>query len=64
MKTLFGIGLIIFGIITFFRYLSTFGTPNFYEAIGAIIGVGLFTFLPGILLIKSDNKNKSNSNEK
>lgn len=64
MKTLFGIGLIIFGIITFFRYLSTFGTPNFYEAIGAIIGIGLVSFLPGILLIKSDNKNKSNSNEK
>lgn len=63
MKTLFGIGLIIFGIITFFRYLSTFGTPNFYEAIGAIIGIGLVSFLPGILLIKSDNKNKSNTNE-
>ena len=63
MKTLFGIGLIIFGIITFFRYLSTFGTPNFYEAIGAIIGIGLVSILPGILLIRSDNKNKSNTNE-
>jgi hypothetical protein len=64
MKTLFGIGLIIFGIITFFRYISIYGTPNFYELIGAIIGIGLVSFLPGILLIRSDNKNKSNTDEK
>lgn len=56
MKTLFGIGLIIFGIITFFRYISTYGTPNFYELIGAIIGIGLVSFLPAILLIRSDFK--------
>jgi hypothetical protein len=64
MKTLFGIGLIIFGIITFFRYLTTYGTPNFYELIGATIGIGLITFLPGILLIRSDNKDKSKTDEK
>ena len=58
MKTLFGIGFIILGIVTFFRYLSTFGMHSFPELVGALIGVGLFTFLPGILLIKSDNKNK------
>jgi hypothetical protein len=58
MKTLFGIGFIILGIVTFFRYLSTFGIHSFPELVGALIGLGLFTFLPGILLIKSDNKNK------
>jgi hypothetical protein len=64
MKTLFGIGFIILGIVSFFRYVSTFGIHNFPELIGALIGVGLFTFLPGILLIRSDNKNKSNTDEK
>ncbi len=58
MKTLFGIGFIILGIVSFFRYLSTFGMHSFPELVGALIGVGLFTFLPGILLIKSDNKKK------
>jgi hypothetical protein len=58
MKTLFGIGFIILGIVTFFRYLSTFGIHSFPELVGALIGLGLFTFLPGILLIKSDNKKK------
>jgi len=37
---------------------------SFPELIGALIGTGLFTFLPGILLIRSDNKNKSNTDEK
>ena len=64
MKTLFGIGFIILGIVTFFRYLSTFGMHSFPELVGALIGVGLFTFLPGILLIRSANKNKSNTDEK
>lgn len=57
MKTAFGIGLIILGIVTLTRY------PNFgvdvYETIGAVIGAGLLTFLPGILLIRSDNKIKT-----
>ena len=64
MKSLFGIGFIILGIVSFFRYLSNFGMHSFPELIGAIIGVGLFTFLPGILLIRSANKNKSNTDEK
>lgn len=64
MKTLFGIGFIILGIISFFRYLSTFGIHSFPELVGALLGLGLFPFLPGILLIRSANKNKSNTDEK
>ena len=64
MKRLFGIGFIILGIVSFFRYLSTFGIHSFPELVGALIGLGLFPFLPGILLIRSDNKNKSNTDEK
>jgi hypothetical protein len=56
MKTLIGIGLIILGIVCLFRY------PNLghdgAETIGAIIGIGIVTFLPGILLIKSDTNTK------
>jgi hypothetical protein len=58
MKTLFGIGFIILGIVSFFRYLSIYGVHSFPELIGVLIGAGLFTFLPGYLLIRSDNKNK------
>jgi uncharacterized membrane protein YjjP (DUF1212 family) len=56
MKNAIGIGLIILGIITLFRYpnLGADGAETF----GAIIGVGLITFLPGYLLIRSANKNK------
>lgn len=64
MKTLFGIGFIILGIVSFFRYLSTFGIHSFPELVGALLGLGLFPFLPGILLIRSANKNKSNTDEK
>ena len=64
MKTLFGIGFIILGIVSFFRYLSTFGMHSFPELVGALLGLGLFPFLPGILLIRSANKNKSNTDEK
>lgn len=64
MKTLFGIGFIILGIVSFFRYLSTFGMHSFPQLVGALIGLGLFPFLPGILLIRSANKNKSNTDEK
>lgn len=63
MKTLFGIGFIFLGFVSFFRYLSNSIIHSFPELIGALIGVGLFTFLPGILLIRSDNKNKSNTDE-
>jgi hypothetical protein len=63
MKTLFGIGFIILGIVSFFRYLSIYGINSFPELVGALIGLGLFPFLPGILLIRSANKNKSNTDE-
>ncbi len=56
MKTIIGIGLIILGLVSLFRY------PNLgrdgAETFGALLGVGLVTFLPGILLVKSDNKEK------
>ena len=62
MKTLFGIGLIILGIVSLGRYPNL--GDSIPETIGALIGMGLFTILPGILLIRSDNKNKSNTHEK
>lgn len=46
MKTLFGIGFIILGIVSFFRYLSIYGINSFPELVGALIGLGLFPFLP------------------
>ena len=56
MKTIIGIGLIILGLVTLVRY------PNLgrdgAETFGALLSTGLFTILPGILLIKSDNKNQ------
>jgi hypothetical protein len=62
MKTLFGIGFIILGIVTLFRY--PYGEViGFPELLGVLICFGII-ILPGILLIRSDNKNKSNSNEK
>jgi hypothetical protein len=62
MKTLFGIGFIILGIVTLFRY--PYGEViGFPELLGVLIGFGII-ILPGILLIRSVNKNKSNSNEK
>lgn len=61
MKTLFGIGFIILGIVTLFRY--PYGeVVGFPELLGVLIGFGII-ILPGILLIRSDNKNKSNTNE-
>ena len=57
MKTIIGIGLIILGLVSLSRY------PNLgrdaAETFGALIGVGIITFLPGILLIRSDNKIKN-----
>lgn len=57
MKTVFGVILIIVGLISLFRYpnLGRSGAETF----GALLGVGLITFLPGILLIRSDNKEKT-----
>jgi zinc transporter ZupT len=58
MKTVIGIGLIILGIASIFRYPNL--GVSLPETIGALIGAGLFMFLPGILLIRSDNKPKTN----
>jgi len=58
MKTVFGIGLIILGFIVLASYPNL--GESIPETIGAIIGIGIVTFLPGILLIRSDNKNKAN----
>ena len=56
MKTIIGIGLIILGLITLGNY------PNLgkdaAETFGAIIGVCILSFLPGILLLKSANNDK------
>jgi hypothetical protein len=61
MKTVLGIGFIILGIVTLFRY--PYGeVVGFPELMGVLIGFGII-ILPGILLIRSDNKNKSNTNE-
>jgi hypothetical protein len=62
MKTLFGIGFIILGIVSLFRYPYS-GYTSLPEMIGILLGFGII-ILPGILLIRSDNKNKSNSDEK
>jgi hypothetical protein len=63
MKLFLGIGFIILGIVSFFRYLSNFGMHSFPELVGSLLGFGLFPFLPGILLIRSANKNKSKTDE-
>ena len=55
MKTLFGIGLIILGIVSFFRYLTEYGIHSFPEFIGFLIGLSI-VIVPGILLINGDNK--------
>lgn len=61
MKTVLGIGFIILGIVTLFRY--PYGeVVGFPELMGVLIGFGII-ILPGILLIRSDNKNNSNTNE-
>jgi len=54
MKSVLGFFLIIIALISLFRY------PNFGrsipESIGVLIGLAIFV-VPGILLIRSDNKN-------
>ncbi len=57
MKTVFGIGLIILGIVSIFRYPNL--GVSIPETLGALMGAGIITFLPGILLIRSDNKDKT-----
>lgn len=53
MKTFLGVLLIIVGILCIPAVIS----PSVYATIGGIIGVALFTFLPGILLIRGGSKN-------
>jgi uncharacterized membrane protein len=60
MKSLLGIVLIIVGIVALSNYPNL--GRNGAETIGAFIGVGLFSFLPAILLFRSQNK--SDRNEK
>ncbi len=61
MKAVFGVILIIVGLISLFRY------PNLgrdgAETFGVFIGVGLFTFLPGVLLIKSADSKEEEKKE-
>ena len=57
MKSLLGLGLIILGIVSFFRYLSNYWFSSIYELIGALIGVSIL-IVPGILLLKNDNKSE------
>jgi len=58
MKTVIGIGLIILGIVTLIRYPYS-GNTSFPELLGILIGASIM-IVPGILLIRSDNKNKTN----
>lgn len=57
MKTIIGIGLIILGLVSLFRY-PNLGSDG-AETLGALIGITLITFLPATLLIMSDNRNKN-----
>ena len=52
-----GIGLIILGLVTLSKYPNL--GVSLPETIGAFTGAGLFTFLPGVLLIRSDVKSKN-----
>lgn len=52
MKKVFGILLIILGIVTFVRCIS----PNFWESLGAFIGVSLICFLPSYFLLRNKKK--------
>lgn len=56
MKTIIGIGFIILGLVSLCRYPYS-GYTSLPEMIGILIGFGII-ILPGILLIRSDNKEK------
>jgi hypothetical protein len=58
MKTVIGIGLIILGIASIANY-PNLGADG-AETLGALMSIGLLAFLPGILLIRSGNKAKTN----
>lgn len=56
MKTIIGFGFIILGLVSLCRYPYS-GYTSLPEMIGILIGFGII-ILPGILLIRSDNKEK------
>jgi hypothetical protein len=58
MKAIIGFGLVILGVVSLFRYPYS-GTTGLPELMGVLIGFGII-ILPGILLIKSANRNKNN----
>ena len=60
MKSIIGIALIILGLVTISKYPNL--GVNLPETIGVLIGVGLVTFLPGILLIRSDDLTPKKNN--
>ena len=57
MKTFIAVILIIVGLVAIFNY------PNLgvsaAETAGAVFGISFVTFLPAILLIRSDSKKKN-----
>lgn len=53
MKTFIGYGLILLGIVSFFR-VDNFGR-NIPESIGYLIGLAII-IVPGILLVRSGQK--------
>lgn len=65
MKTIIGFGLIILGLVSLFRYpnLGSDGAETFGALIGFAIII-IIIIIPGILLVRSDNKEKNNSHEK
>lgn len=59
MKNVFGIILIILGIICIPKIIS----PSGGETIGGLIGISLFTFLPAYFLLRRKKNENSNANK-
>lgn len=57
MKTIFGGILIFVGIVSIFRYPNL--GVDMAETLGALMAIGILAFLPGVLLIRSGNKDKT-----
>lgn len=54
MKTFIGYALILLGIVSLLR-IEGFGR-SIPESIGMLIGIAIISLIPGILLIRSGNK--------
>ena len=54
MKKVFGISLIVVGLICLPQVI----TPSVAETIGGLIGVGLVSFLPAYFLLKPEKNTK------